>query len=410
MSALGGDARRSLVETLEREDLGALVVLALSSADPDLAPFVGDAHLGESCLLAHRDGRVVLGYFTPMERDEAGKTGLEVAAPPETKSDTSTPFGERAARLLLGLLEEHGGPVGRPLALAGRASVDDVLAATRALEAREYEIQGGSALCRRWRRTKQGWQLDDLRAVAAGVCAAMFRVASLLRRAVIDADRLCLGGRALQIGDLEREVAEEFARRGLQQPEGQIISSGRVAAVPHSRGMPDTGLRAGESIIVDLYPRSHLFADCTRTFVVGEVGETIRRAADAVGQALVASEENVRPGVLARSLQEAACEIFERAGYPTVRSAPGTTRGYVHGLGHGVGFELHELPSFRAVGEDGTLREGDVVTIEPGLYDPEAGYGVRLEDLLWLGPDGPENLTPLPYALDPREWEREAGH
>jgi len=406
LSVLDAAAHRSLVEALEQDDLGALVVLAPSSADPDLAPFVGDARLGESCLLAHRDGRAVLGCFTPMERDEAGKTGLEIAAPAEGGANAPSTFGERAAGLILRLLEEHGGPVGRPLALAGRAPVDDVLGVTRALEAREYEIEGGSALCRRWRRTKSEWQLDDVRAAAAGVCAAMFRVAALLRRATTNRNGLlCIDGRTLRIEDLQREVGEEFGRRGLEQPEGQIISSGRTAAVPHSRGTADSELRAGESIIVDLYPRSHLFADCTRTFVVGEAGEALRRVAELVRRALTESEEKLRPGVLARTLQEEACQMFEGAGFATLRSAPGTTRGYVHGLGHGVGFELHELPSFRAAGEDGTLRVGDVVTVEPGLYDPEAGYGVRLEDLLWLGPNGVENLTRLPYEPDPGEWE-----
>ena len=81
-------------------------------------------------------------------------------------------------------------------------------------------------------------------------------------------------------------------------------------------------------------------------------------------------------------------------------------RGYVHGLGHGVGYELHELPSFRRSAGDaeGTFETGDLFTLEPGLYDPEGGWGVRLEDLCRLAPAGVENLTPAPYALDPRAW------
>jgi Xaa-Pro aminopeptidase len=79
--------------------------------------------------------------------------------------------------------------------------------------------------------------------------------------------------------------------------------------------------------------------------------------------------------------------------------------GYVHNLGHGVGFELHEAPTFRkANGAEGVLRTGDVFTLEPGLYDAEAGYAIRFEDLCALTEDGLENLTPLPYDLDPRAW------
>jgi Xaa-Pro aminopeptidase len=78
----------------------------------------------------------------------------------------------------------------------------------------------------------------------------------------------------------------------------------------------------------------------------------------------------------------------------------------VHGLGHGVGFELHEDPSFRETAEEeGLLEVGDLLTLEPGLYDAEAGYGVRLEDLCYLSAEGTVNLTPRPYALDPRAWE-----
>ena len=95
---------------------------------------------------------------------------------------------------------------------------------------------------------------------------------------------------------------------------------------------------------------------------------------------------------------------------PTQLSDPGTTTGYVHGLGHGVGFEVHELPHFRSVGPSATApsQRGDVFTLEPGLYDPSAGWAVRLEDLVYLGGRGLENLTPLPYDLDPRAWTRTA--
>ena len=100
------------------------------------------------------------------------------------------------------------------------------------------------------------------------------------------------------------------------------------------------------------------------------------------------------------------CDLFQDGGFPTPISHRGTQRGYVHGLGHGVGYEVHELPSFRehAPPAEGTLEEGDVLTLEPGLYEPEDGWAVRLEDLYLVDTDGPVNLTPLPRDLDPRAW------
>jgi Xaa-Pro aminopeptidase len=94
--------------------------------------------------------------------------------------------------------------------------------------------------------------------------------------------------------------------------------------------------------------------------------------------------------------------VIGERGWPTPASHPDTLRGYVHNLGHGVGHELHELPSFRKEsGLEGMLAAGDVFTLEPGIYEPEAGWAGRGEDLYRLGGDGLERLTELPRDLDP---------
>lgn len=193
--------------------------------------------------------------------------------------------------------------------------------------------------------------------------------------------------------------------RGLEQPRGNIMAPGDEGGVPHSAGTPERAVRLGEPLVVDIFPRGILFADCTRTFCVGEPSEPLAAAYAVVREALERAYAAARPGVRGWDLQEAVCQLFQERGYPTPISHPGTLTGYVHGLGHGVGFQLHEQPVFRKeTGAEGVIAEGDVFTLEPGLYDPGAGYGVRLEDLVWLGPDGLENLTPLPYDLDPRAW------
>ena len=200
-------------------------------------------------------------------------------------------------------------------------------------------------------------------------------------------------------------AARVFAGHGLEQPESSIVAPGEEGATGHSTGTPERVLRAGESIVVDLFPRGLLFADCTRTFCVGEAPAALAKAHALVLEALDVSLDAVRPGVRGWTLHERVCRLFENKGFAVPDKNPGTQTGYFHLLGHGVGYELHELPSFRRTGP-GTdeLRAGDVVTIEPGLYDPEAGWGVRLEDLVVVTTDGMTNLTPLPYALDPRHW------
>ncbi len=102
-----------------------------------------------------------------------------------------------------------------------------------------------------------------------------------------------------------------------------------------------------------------------------------------------------------RRLYEEVCELFHGAGYKTqLNKEPGEVLedGFFHGLGHGVGLEVHELPSMGRIGHD--LVPGDVVTIEPGLY--RSGYGgLRLEDLVLVTKDGYEVLTDYPYDLEP---------
>ncbi len=242
--------------------------------------------------------------------------------------------------------------------------------------------------------------------MAAATVAAFYRVAELLGATSARGSELWLSGERLTAGRLRAEVATLLAGYELQQPEGNIVSGGADSAVPHTRGAGDRVLRAGESLIVDLFPRGRLFADCTRTFCVGEPPAALTAAHATVFEALADAYRRAAAGVAGWDLQTRTCARFEEAGYATVLGDPETVRGYVHGLGHGVGYELHELPSFRraAPEPEGTLQTDDLFTLEPGLYDPEAGWGLRLEDLCWLGPSGVENLTPAPYALDPRAW------
>ncbi len=119
-------------------------------------------------------------------------------------------------------------------------------------------------------------------------------------------------------------------------------------------------------------------------------------------QALGWVENELRPGITARSLFDGVCDLFEAAGYPTQRSkADGETldSGFFHTLGHGVGLEVHEQPILGPTGHS-ELLAGDVIAVEPALY--RAGFGgCRLEDLLLVTDTGAERLTDFPYELTP---------
>lgn len=393
------------------------MIVSRSSRDPDLAPFVGPVHLGRAFLIVPRAGVGTrgpsLGFLTPMERGEAARTGLELLAPGaldverlgEECPEPARFWGELLARGL----DAVGIPRGR-LALAGHLGAGLAVSFARDLGEVGYRLTDGHEVVRLVRKCKGAEEVESVREAARGTVAAFRRVARTLAAAAHSESGVLRvpgdGGEALTVGRLRREIARVLSDHGLEQPEGNIVAPAEEGAVPHSIGTDGRVLRAGESLVVDLFPRGRLFADCTRTFCVGEPPEPLRRAHGLVCEALARAREGTRPGVRGWSLQEETCRILGDAGFATPISDPGTEVGYVHNLGHGVGYELHEYPSFKKeAGPEGVLGVGDVVTIEPGLYDPAAGWGVRLEDLVVVGEDGiDEDLTPLPYALDPATW------
>jgi Xaa-Pro aminopeptidase len=394
------------------EELGceALLVLARSAHDPDLAPFVGAVHLGECQLVAPRGGPARLAFLTPMERDEAAATGLSLITPEDLdhtswQSEALEP-ADLTARVAARALELSGLKPGR-VALAGHGPAGVIQAACARLAKDGWVWVPGNSVVLALRKNKTEAEIEAIRTAATGTCDAMRAVARLLAAATVIDGQLWLEGEPLRVGRLRAEVTRMLALRGLEQPRGNILAPAEEGGVPHSAGTNERVLRPGESLVVDLYPRGPLFfADCTRTFCVGEPPEPLARAWATVRAALETAHERSRPGTRGWDIQEAVCAHFTAQGDLTPISTPGTTVGYVHNLGHGVGLDLHEQPTFKKVsGAEGVLRNGDVFTLEPGLYYPEQGFGVRLEDLVRFGEDGAlENLTPLPYEMDPRAY------
>ena len=139
----------------------------------------------------------------------------------------------------------------------------------------------------------------------------------------------------------------------------------------------------------------------TRTFVIGEAPDELRRYHELTRESLSRSLAAVRPGIPGRELHRLSCEPYEAAGFPTQLSkAPGQVleEGYFHSLGHGVGLDVHEAPLLGRAPD--VLVAGDVITLEPGCYRPGFG-GCRLEDLVLVTDDGAELLTDFPYDLEP---------
>ncbi len=252
------------------------------------------------------------------------------------------------------------------------------------------------------RRAKSPAELAGIRRAQRAAEAAMARAAQLLDQAETRDGQLELDGAPLTAERVRKTMRDACWDRGaLLGPEAIVASVWQgFGHEPGSGPLP-----AGLPIQIDLWPRddaSGCWADMTRTFVVGgdPPGEVLRQEALA-RKALDGARAAARPGVTGQELHARCCEVFEREGYRTQRTGPGEDRseGFQFSLGHGVGLQVHEAPGLGRTGR-ASLAAGDVIAVEPGLWQRDVG-GVRFEDLLLITDDGCELLTDFPYDLCP---------
>jgi Xaa-Pro aminopeptidase len=251
-------------------------------------------------------------------------------------------------------------------------------------------------LVTRIRSVKTPEEVDHVRRTQRANERAMAAAEALLEAATVVDGVLHVDGDPLTSEAVRREIERTLLEDGCALDE-TIVACGADAADPHDRGSGP--LRAGEPVVVDVFPRdkeTRYHADMTRTFVKGEPADRLREWFELTDEARRAAVDAVEPGVTGEAVHAAACEVYEDAGLPTLRTDPGAETGYIHGTGHGVGLDVHELPRLAPGGDE--LQAGNVVTVEPGLYDPAVG-GVRIEDLLVVTEDGHENLTDYPVDL-----------
>jgi Xaa-Pro aminopeptidase len=197
------------------------------------------------------------------------------------------------------------------------------------------------------------------------------------------------------IGRSERELA--WRLRQLLHANGvdelsfeTAIAAGPNGSRPHAEPS-DAIVQARTLVVADWGARLGGYcSDCTRTVATGDLPRELRRAYDVCLEAQLVAVEGIRPGMTGAEADALARDVIERAGL-------GDRFG--HGLGHGVGVEIHEAPRLAAESAD-VLEAGNVVTIEPGVYLPGLG-GVRIEDLAVVRKDGVELLTTFPKTLTP---------
>ncbi len=241
---------------------------------------------------------------------------------------------------------------------------------------------------------------DEARAISEGnaASAAGFKVVEqVLKKAEISRNgQLRFEGKILTSERLRTLIEIACLERGAHASQ-TIVAGGDQACDPHCRG--NGPLRANELIIVDIFPRvskTGYHGDMTRTYLKGRASEAQH---DLVKTVFTAHQDAItkhRSGRSGRKIYEEVQSFFESKGYST-KVVDGTPVGFFHGLGHGLGLEVHEPPRVNPRGA--RLRSGQVITVEPGLYYPGLG-GCRIEDVIRVTNGDPEWLSSHPY-----KWE-----
>jgi Xaa-Pro aminopeptidase len=255
------------------------------------------------------------------------------------------------------------------------------------------------------RRHKSDAEAEAIQASQRAAEAAVVEVVRQLAAADIKDGVLWANGGPLTSEQLYARAQLVLGEMGFTCPE-MIIAGSPESALPHFRG--EGQIRAQAPVIIDIFPigrNSHYHGDLTRTVVVGEIPEEFRRMHAATLQALDAGVESIRAGVPGKDIHLAVCQVLVDRGYGTTSvgyEGPEGVAKMNHSTGHGVGLDVHEEPSLRQTSDE-PLREGDVVTVEPGLYKLGLG-GVRIEDTGIVTASGFRNFTTITRSLDPKDY------
>src|SRR3990170_2815057 len=403
--------KSDLDRLMGERNLDGLWVTGPGLHNPAMSYFTGLAHLTRADLVKPRGQEPVLYYFA-MERDNAIATGLRTKNindyDPLRLLREARGNRARAMAARLKLSFEDLGLRGR-VGVYGTVDAALPLAVAKELHSHMPEVtlvgEGEDTLLIAARATKDEAEIERIRQVGRATTAVMARTAEYLTTRRVRGDMLLReDGQVLAVRDVKARIKAWCMELGLEDSEGVIFAIGRDGGVPHSSGKPDDPIRTGQPIVFDFFPQESgggYFYDITRTWCLDHAPQEVEELYRQVQGAYQLALDSFTPGMLCRFAQRRGCEYFEALGHPTLLSNTTTEVGYVHTLGHGVGLNIHESPAFADIEQNNDrLEPGMVFTLEPGLYYPERGMGVRLEDTLVIGRDAQiEVLAEYPMDL-----------
>jgi len=250
-----------------------------------------------------------------------------------------------------------------------------------ALQKLGYEIKVVPNLLKDARATKSDTEIKAIKRAGAATIESVSQVVQMIGESKIGPNKVLLNqGKRLTVHDIKLALERAQLERSAESAEDTIVAVGKKAFDWHYLGLSSDVLKAGEPVIIDVYPRLKLdryVADVTRTVVRGPLSEKVRLMYDSVMEASAAAIDALRDGAIIDDVNMACFRVLKAHGFDSRRLNPSATEGMTHGLGHGIGLEVHENPSLYRY--TNRFSEGHVVAIEPGVYLKSVG-GVRVEN------------------------------
>jgi len=403
--------KNKLDALMQTNDLEAIIVVGPGQHNPAMVYMTGGGHLTNADLIKKRGESAVLFHY-PMERDEAAKSGLK------TKNLSDYNYTELLKRSdgdnLKAIVNRYQimltelGITSGNVALYGRSDIGLNFAVFSALQ---KEMPGlnfigevDNSVLMLARMTKDDPEVERIRKMGIITTQVVGLVADFITSKkeknglLVNRD-----GIPVRIGEVKNRINIWLSERGADNPEGTIFAIGHDAGVPHSSGNPTDPLKLGQTIVFDIFPceaGGGYFYDFTRTWCLGYAPDAVLALYEDVLSTYTKVTQALQAGRSFKYYQQMTCELFSAQGHPTIKEDPQTQQGYVHSLGHGIGLNIHERPwSGISSDEKDCLIPGSVFTIEPGLYYPDRGMGVRLENSFWVCPDGKIDML-AEYPMD----------
>jgi len=375
--------------------------------DPSLLYFAGNIKLFNSIIII-RKGEKPLLIHHPIDRDEAQKSTLQTidfnyfelyAIQSSSKLDRDI----KSLTQIFNRLEIKGkvafyGTMELSRSYPLLKALSEKMQAIEIVEEEEPNILSIA------RATKDNEEIEAIRNVSKQTSSVMGAVKNFLQHLYLKGEDIVdQKGRNINIGEIKKLIRWEMFNRGLLEEVDTICALGEDSGIPHNYGENQKTLRGGQTLVIDMFPRSQqsgYFYDITRTFCLGWVPEDTQKIYADILEVLQAVESSLKPYISAESFHQQACRLFEHRGYKTILNHPQSKKGFVHSLGHGIGLDLHERPFLASSNPEEQILPGMVFTLEPGLYFPDKGIGIRLEDVYYINNHKKIiNLTDFPREM-----------